>query len=57
MILNPRWLEWLSDEEDEYGNRRKLKEGTPKDIREEYEDLLRLEKESIKNNILKSTIF
>ena len=26
MILNPRWLDWLSDEEDENGNRTKLKE-------------------------------
>lgn len=57
MILNPRWLEWLSDEEDEYGNRTKLKEDTPKDIREEYEELLRLEQESIKKYGLKSTIF
>jgi hypothetical protein len=56
MVLNPRFIEWLSDEEDEYGNRRKLKQDTPDDIRKEYEELIRLEKESIKKNKLKSTI-
>ena len=57
MILNPRWLDWLSDEEDEYGNRRKLKPDTPEDIREEYENLVKEEKESIKKTGLKKTIF
>lgn len=57
MILNPRWLEWLSDEEDENGNKTKLKENTPNDIRKEYEELINEEQESIKNNKLKKTIF
>ncbi|MEE0127892.1 MAG: hypothetical protein UE116_06355 [Clostridia bacterium] len=57
MILNPRWLPWLSDEEDEYGNRRKLKKDTPEDIRKEYEQLLKEEQDSIKKNKLKKTIF
>lgn len=54
MVLNPRWLLWLSDEEDEHGNRTKLKPGTPEDIRKEYEDLLKEEKNSIKRNGLKA---
>ena len=33
MILNPRWLDCLSNEEDENGNITKLKENTPVDIR------------------------
>nr|DAL05983.1 MAG TPA: hypothetical protein [Caudoviricetes sp.] len=57
MILNPRWLDWLSDEEDENGNRTKLKENTPEDIREEYEELLKEEQESIRKNKLNKTIF
>ena len=57
MILNPRWLDWLSDEEDENGNRTKLKENTPEDIREEYEELLKEEQESIRKNRLNKTIF
>lgn len=57
MILSPRWLPWLSDEEDEYGNRRKLKKDTPEDIRKEYEQLLKEEQDSIKKNKLKKTIF
>ncbi len=56
MVINPRFIEWLSDEEDEYGNRRKLKQDTPDDIRKEYEEIMRLEEESIKKNKLKSTI-
>lgn len=28
MILGSRWLDWLSDEENENGNRTKLKENT-----------------------------
>lgn len=54
MVLNPRWLEWL--EEDNDGNLTILKENTPDDIREEYEKILQLEKESIKKNGFKSTI-
>lgn len=57
MILNPRWLDWLSDEKDEYGNRIKLKEDTPEEIKKEYEILLKQEEKSIKKNKLKSTIF
>lgn len=57
MILNPRWLDWLSDEEDENGNRTKLKKNTPDDIRKEYEKLIKEEQESTKNNKLKKTIF
>lgn len=57
MILNPRWLDWLSDEEDENGNRTKLKENTPEDILEEYEELLKEEQESIRKNKLNKTIF
>lgn len=57
MILNPRWLDWLSDEEDENGNRTKLKENTPEDIRKEYEELLKEEQESIRKNKLNKTIF
>lgn len=57
MILNPRWLPWLSDEEDEYGNRRMLKKDVPNDIRKEYESLLKEEQDSIKKNKLKKTIF
>lgn len=54
MVLNPRWLEWL--EEDNDGNLTILKENTPDDIREEYKKILQLEKESIKKNGFKSTI-
>ena len=57
MILNPRWLDWLSDEEDENGNRTKLKENIPDDIRKEYEKLIKEEQESMRNNKLKKTIF
>lgn len=57
MVLNPRWLLWLSDEEDEYGNRTKLKPDTPKDIRKEYEALLKEEQKNIKKGKLKKTIF
>lgn len=57
MILNPRWLDWLSDEEDENGNRTKLKENTPEDIRGEYEELIKEEQESIRKNKLNKTIF
>lgn len=55
MILNPRWLNWLK--EDKEGNLTVLKEDTPENIRKEYEDLLKKEQDSIKNNKLKSTIF
>lgn len=55
MILNPRWLNWLK--EDEEGNLTILKEDTPEDIRKEYENMLEEEQESIKNNELKKTIF
>ena len=55
MILNPRWLNWL--EEDEEGNLTILKEDTPEDIRKEYEALLKEEHDSIKTNRLKKTIF
>lgn len=57
MILNPRWLNWLSEEEDENGNRTKLKENTPDDIREEYEKLIKEEQKSIRKNKFKKTIF
>lgn len=57
MLFNSRWLIWLSDDKDEYGNRRKLKPDTPKDIRKEYEKLLKEEQDSIKKNKLKKTIF
>lgn len=57
MVFNPRWLIWLSDDEDEYGNRRKLKPDTPVDIRKEYEQLLKEEQDSIKKNKLRRTIF
>lgn len=57
MILNPKWLDWLSDEEDENGNRTKLKENTPEDIQKEYEELVKEEQESMRNNKLKKTIF
>lgn len=57
MLFNSRWLIWISDDEDEYGNRRKLKPDTPKDIRKEYEKLLKEEQDSIKKNKLKKTIF
>lgn len=57
MLFNSRWLIWLSDDEDEYGNRRKLKPDTPKDIIKEYEKLLKEEQDSIKKNKLKKTIF
>lgn len=57
MLFNSRWLIWLSDDEDEYGNGRKLKPDTPKDIRKEYEKLLKEEQDSIKKNKLKKTIF
>lgn len=57
MVFNPRWLLWLTDEEDEYGNRTKLKPDTPEDIRKEYETLVKEEQDSIKKNGLKKTIF
>ena len=55
MILNPRWLNWLK--EDEEGNLTVLKEDTPEDIRKEYEDLLKDEQQSVSKNELKKTIF
>lgn len=55
MILNPRWLNWL--EEDSEGNLTKLKEDTPKDIKKEYEELIKEEQESRSKNKLKKTIF
>ena len=55
MVFNPRWLNWL--EEDADGNLTILKENTPEDIKKEYEQLLKEEKDSIKKNKLKSTIF
>lgn len=57
MVLNPRWLLWLSDKEDEYGNRTKLKPNTPKDIRREYETLIKEEQKNIKKGKLKKTVF
>lgn len=57
MLFDPRWLLWLSEEEDEYGNRTKLKPDTPENIRKEYEKLLNEEEESMKNGRLKKTIF
>ncbi len=57
MVFNPGWLLWLSDEEDEYGNRTKLKPDTPEDIRKEYEALVKEEQKSIRKNKLKKTIF
>lgn len=57
MILNPRWLDWLSDEEDENRNRTKLKKNTPDDIRKEYEELIKEEQESMRKNKLRKTIF
>lgn len=57
MVFNSRWLLWLSDEEDEYGNRTKLKPNTPEDIRKEYEALIKEEQKSIRKNKLKKTIF
>ena len=55
MVFNARWLDWL--EEDEEWNLTILKENTPKDIKKEYEQLLKEEQKSIKKNKLKSTIF
>ncbi len=55
MILNPRWLNWL--EEDDEGNLTKLKEDTPEDIKKEYEELIKEEQESIKKGKIKKTIF
>lgn len=55
MILNPRWLNWLK--EDEEGNLTVLKEDTPGDIRKEYENLLKDEQQIISKNELKKTIF
>lgn len=55
MVFNPRWLNWL--EEDEEGNLTILKEDTPEDIRKEYEALVKEEQESIRKNKLKKTIF
>ena len=57
MVFNPRWLLWLSDEEDEYGNRTKLKPDTPEDISKEYEALIKEEQKNIKKGRLKKTIF
>ncbi len=55
MVFNPRWIDWL--EEDEDGNLTILKENTPNDIRKEYEQLLKEEQDSIKKNKVKKTIF
>lgn len=55
MVVNPRWLNWLK--EDEEGNLTILKEDTPEDIRKEYEALVKEEQNSIKKNGLKKTIF
>lgn len=55
MILNPRWLNWLK--EDEEGNLTILKEDTPEDIRKEYESLVKEEQKYISKNQLKKTIF
>ncbi len=57
MILNSIWLDWLSAEEDENGNRTELKENTPEYIRKEYEDLIKEEQESIRKNKLRKSIF
>ncbi len=57
MVFNPRWLNWLSEEEDEYGNRTKLRPDTPDDVRQEYEQLIKEEQENIKKGKLKKTIF
>ena len=57
MLFDPRWLLWLSEEEDEYGNRTKLRTDTPEDIRKEYEKLLEEEQKSKKKRKLKKTIF
>ena len=57
MILNSIWLDWLSAEEDENGNRTELKENTPGYIRKEYEDLIKEEQESIRKNKLRKSIF
>ncbi len=55
MVFNPKWLLWL--DEDKNGNLTRLKSDTPKDIRKEYESLLKEEQKSIKKNGLKKTIF
>lgn len=57
MILNSIWLDWLSAEEDENGNRTELKKNTPEYIRKEYEDLIKEEQESIRKNKLRKSIF
>lgn len=55
MVFNPRWLNWLK--EDEEGNLTILKRDTPEDIKREYEALLKEEQESIRKNKLRKTIF
>lgn len=55
MVFNPRWLNWL--EEDEDGNLTILKKDTPEDIRKEYEALVKEEQKNIKKGKLKKTIF
>lgn len=55
MILNPKWLNWLKEDED--GNLTILKENTPEDIKQEYEKLLQEEQQSIQKGKLKKTIF
>lgn len=55
MILNPKWLNWLKEDED--GNLTILKENTPEAIKQEYEELLKKEQQSIQNGKLKKTIF
>ena len=54
MILNPRWLNWLK--EDEEGNLTILRDDTPKDIRKEYQELLKEEQKNIKQGKLTKTI-
>lgn len=55
MVFNPRWLNWLK--EDEEGNLTILKKNTPEDIRQEYEQLIEEDQENVKKGKLKKTIF
>ncbi len=55
MILDPKWLNWLK--EDEERNLTILKENTPEEIKQEYIELLNEEQQRIQNGRLKKTIF
>ena len=54
MVLNPIWLDWL--EEDNNGNLTILKKDTPVDIKKEYEEILKIEKEKQESKVFEKAV-